>query len=83
MDIVPTFGRRLREERERCGLSQAELSRRTGIAQSILSQIERGLTRDPGVSRAKVLEEALGVEPYGLLRPAGKRRRRSLEKAAS
>lgn len=51
---------RLREFREKAGLSQVELARRVRIASTNLSAIERGrLAPWPKVRRA--LEEELGV----------------------
>jgi len=36
------FGKRLRERREQVGLSQADVSRRTGIIQRDISRLEHG-----------------------------------------
>jgi transcriptional regulator with XRE-family HTH domain len=43
------FGPRIRQERERRGLSQRELARRLGVSPSLISQIESGQSR-PSVS---------------------------------
>jgi transcriptional regulator with XRE-family HTH domain len=37
------LGKRLRERREQAGLSQAEVSRRTGIIQRDISRLEHGI----------------------------------------
>lgn len=55
------FGERLRELREAAGLSQAELARRTGIAQQSIAVWEAGKS-DPGWSKVMKLAEALGVD---------------------
>lgn len=49
------FGALLRELRERCGLSQAELARRAGVNHTTISRLERG-QRHP--SRLMVLRLA-------------------------
>jgi|SoiMethySBSTD1v2_1073268.scaffolds.fasta_scaffold927019_1 transcriptional regulator with XRE-family HTH domain len=36
------FGKRMREQRKQCGLTQMELARRTGIIQGDISLLERG-----------------------------------------
>jgi transcriptional regulator with XRE-family HTH domain len=57
-----TPGVALRVVRELQGLSQSELARRTGIAQSAISAFESGV-QEMGIRRVKVLAEALGVHP--------------------
>lgn len=59
---MPFSGRRLRDVRERLLVTQAELSRRTGIAESNLSRIENGLQR-PRISTVRKIARALGVDP--------------------
>jgi len=56
LDVAP----RLRTLRERRGLSLRELSRRTGIAVSILSALERG-RNNVSVAKLKAIVDALGV----------------------
>lgn len=48
----------LREER---GMSQAELSRRSGVAQAIISYIEAGKTPNPRIDTVIALAQVLGV----------------------
>lgn len=67
------FGRNLARARERAGLTQQELGRRSGTGQAFVSQLEHGAIREPTVSKARRLEDALGLEPYSLL--TGQRRR--------
>jgi transcriptional regulator with XRE-family HTH domain len=57
-----TPGESLKIVRELQGLSQSELARRTGIAQSALSAFERG-AQEIGLKRAKTLAAALQVHP--------------------
>ncbi len=37
------FGKRLKEAREKCGLTQAELAEEIGVSQNFLGDIERGI----------------------------------------
>ncbi|MBM3223566.1 MAG: helix-turn-helix transcriptional regulator [Candidatus Tectomicrobia bacterium] len=59
--MTETLGSRIREARERYGMSQAELARRIGISGTALNQIESGKTPDPGVSRIIGIARVLGV----------------------
>jgi len=52
--------------RELAGLSQAELSRRTGISQGHISQIESG-QKHPRPATVRRMAEALGVPLASLL----------------
>ena len=63
------FGARMRQLREKVGLTQAELAQQSGIDRVAISQIERG-QRDVGVVRAAAVARALGVHP-GELFPSG------------
>ncbi len=55
-------GKSLQLLRELQELTQSELARRTGIAQSNISAFESG-SQEMGLKRVKVLAEALGVHP--------------------
>lgn len=59
-------GARLRMVREDLGLSQLELSRRTGIAQESLSRIETG-RRDPRLGTLQRLARGMGLSLEQLL----------------
>lgn len=50
---------RLRELRNEHNLSQLELSERSGVAQSVISDIETGVTKSPGVGIVMKLAKAL------------------------
>lgn len=54
-----TAGSLLREARMRAGLSQSELARRVGIAQSVISFYESG-RRQPSLPTLAVLLDATG-----------------------
>lgn len=74
-----TPGRALQIARELQELTQSELARRTGIAQSAISAFESG-AQEIGLKRVRVLAEALGVHPAVIAFPdyevpsSGKRR---------
>ena len=51
-------GRLLRTARERAGLSQRELARRAGTAQSVIARIELGLTRPAAENLERLLDAA-------------------------
>ncbi len=54
------IGARLREERDRVGISQRELARRIGLSASLISQIESGQSK-PSVSTLYGIVTELGV----------------------
>lgn len=60
------IGARLREARQREGLSLAELASRTGLTKGFLSQVERDLT-SPSVGSLMRLCDALGIAAGDLL----------------
>jgi transcriptional regulator with XRE-family HTH domain len=66
--IAVTPGEMLRTVRELQELTQSELARLTGIAQSNLSALETG-ARELGRERSLVLAKALRVHPAVLLFP--------------
>lgn len=53
------LGDRIRKRREMLGLSQQALAERTRIAQTLISRIERGVNKNPGVDVLKRLAIAL------------------------
>ena len=59
-EFEKVIGARLREQRERLGISQREVARRTGCSPSLISQIENGLSR-PSVSTLYSLVTELGL----------------------
>jgi transcriptional regulator with XRE-family HTH domain len=63
---VYDVGKNLRAARKKLGLSQVEVSQRSGVEQGEVSRIERGI-RDPQVSTLKKLAAAVEVPPGRLL----------------
>jgi transcriptional regulator with XRE-family HTH domain len=53
----------LREQRRRAGLTQVQLSQRSGIHQTHISKIELGLVGSPSYTTVRRLAEALNVSP--------------------
>ena len=54
--------------REKLGWSQNELSRRSGVRQSVLSDIESGVTRNPRIGTLMKIAKALNVPVEFLVR---------------
>ncbi|UQU63278.1 XRE family transcriptional regulator [Couchioplanes caeruleus] len=65
---LATIAAALRRERERVGISLAELARRAGLAKSTLSQLENG-TGNPSIETLWSLGVALGVPFSRLVEP--------------
>lgn len=66
----------LRLRRIEAGLNQDDLAARTGLNQSYISLLERGL-REPTGKTLKILADALGCEPRDLMRMRARRRPKS------
>lgn len=66
MDVVKLLGENVRRYRKLADISQEELSLRTGIKRSYISDLERG-TRNPTVKALGRLAEALELDPFQLL----------------
>lgn len=62
-----TLGERIRQARKARGMSQKFLAAQIGISPTALNQIERGETRDPGVSRIVAIARQLQVSADVLL----------------
>lgn len=60
----------LRKERLRKGITQHELSRKSGVKQSIISNIETGDTKNPRLDTALRLAAALGCKLDDLVEAA-------------
>ena len=61
------LGKNLRETRKQLGLTQEEVSQRSGVQAGEISRIESG-KRDPQVSTVERLAKALDIPPAQLLR---------------
>ena len=64
--LTIAFGKRMRELREREGLSQDALSDRAKLHRSIIGRLERG-AHQPTLSTALAVAKGLGVTPGELL----------------
>jgi transcriptional regulator with XRE-family HTH domain len=64
------FGARMRELREREGVSQDNLARESGIHPTSIGRIERG-GREPRLTTILKLADGLGVEPGELVNGLG------------
>ncbi|WP_294275313.1 helix-turn-helix transcriptional regulator [uncultured Sphingomonas sp.] len=66
MDVVKLLGDNVRRYRKLAGISQEELSLRTGVKRSYISDLERGF-RNPTVRVLGKIAEGLKVQPSQLL----------------
>ena len=62
-ELVEDFGKRIREGRQRKGLTQEELARKLNERQSVLSKVEAG-TQRPADDLARRLQRELGITLY-------------------
>lgn len=62
---------RLKQERERKGISQTELARLSGVKQQSISMIEQGKQKNPGIETLNALAVALGCDLRDLYVPDG------------
>jgi transcriptional regulator with XRE-family HTH domain len=69
-DLAGDIGRRLAAHRSQRGMRVAELAREVGVTPSLISQIERGLSR-PSVSTLFALAQALDVPVDAFFREGG------------
>lgn len=53
------IGRTMRRLREKRGLSQLALAKKSGVAQGYISDIEAGVKRNPGIETLRKLAKAL------------------------
>lgn len=56
-----TYGEVLSHFITETGVSKAELARRVGISRSQITELTNGSTKEPGLTRAKLIADALGV----------------------
>jgi transcriptional regulator with XRE-family HTH domain len=62
------IGERLRDLRKRALMSQRELAKRSSVGVTTIVRIERNQV-EPHGSTIRKLAEALGVDPYELVKP--------------
>lgn len=55
------IGTQVKKRREALGLTQQELAEKTGMPQTLISRIERGVNQNPGADVLKRLAVALRV----------------------
>ena len=78
------IGPRLREQRERLGMSLREIARRIGVSASLISQIERdkvnpsvstlwALARELGLNMGDLFDEETGAATAGATAPSRRR----------
>jgi putative transcription factor len=63
LDLVEDFGKRIREARQRKGLTQEELAQKLAERQSVLSKVEAG-TQRPNDDLARRIERALDIKLF-------------------
>jgi len=63
IDEKRTIAKVLKEYRERCGISQLELSIKAGISQTAVGEIECGNILNPRVETLIKIAQALELEP--------------------
>ena len=68
MDMRRLLGRNVRLCRVDAGLTQEQLSDRSGFSQQYISDMERGL-RNPTIVSLYELADALGTTPVALITP--------------
>ena len=56
-----TYGEVLDYYIRETGVSRAELARRIGASRSQITDLIKGRTKEPGLTRAKMIADALGV----------------------
>ena len=66
-EISKKLGKNFKRIRIQKGMSQGDIYRLTGMDRAYLSSLENG-KRNPTLSNIKKIAEALGVEPYELLK---------------
>jgi transcriptional regulator with XRE-family HTH domain len=64
------IGKQIREEREKCKLSQEKLAKALGMSRTTIGQIENGTVQEIGVRKLIRVLEYLGLELR--VRPAGR-----------
>ncbi|MHB8125006.1 MAG: helix-turn-helix domain-containing protein [Desulfitobacteriaceae bacterium] len=60
---MPELGKKLREIRLTKGLSGRELSQKSGVARSLISQLETGKRQSTGIDTIRRLAQALEISP--------------------
>jgi len=64
---LPTIGMKIQRLREKRGLTQEALAKKTGLSRGYLARLESG-RHDPSLSTLEKIAKALGVKTWELLR---------------
>ena len=59
----------VKERREALGMSQVQLAQASGVAQTNISKIERGMNQNIGILTLEALARALGCELSDIYKP--------------
>ena len=72
-DVFKKIGGRIKEQREKAGMTQEELSEAIGLSQNFLSQLENG-RRKPSISTVDSIASALNlpIDSFFLFSPGKK-----------
>jgi transcriptional regulator with XRE-family HTH domain len=73
----------LRDWRIRAGLSQCELAEATGLTQSYISLLERGVRKRPSARTLKVIADVVGCQIDDLMLKRSRRRPKAAAVAAA
>lgn len=66
-EVASLNGRQVKERREAAGMSQRQLSVRSGLTERTIGALERGEQTDPQLSTLEALAAALGVTVADLI----------------
>jgi transcriptional regulator with XRE-family HTH domain len=77
-NVAQAFGDALKALRVNAGVSQEQMSRRSGMERTYISQLERGL-RDPSLSYVLRVAEFFKVAPGTLVRDVARRLRKGVQ----
>ena len=68
INVVKSFGEKVRLYRGKFGITQEELGFKSGLDRTYISGIERGI-RNPSITSASKIVEALGVSLIDFFKP--------------
>jgi len=65
------IGDRIKKERTRLGMSQADLAKKVNLSRNAISKIEMGASKNPSSRNLHPIARALGVDPEWLITGKG------------
>lgn len=68
---MQTLGELIKEQREKLGISQRELSRQTGVDNNTIAKLEKGVRKKPNTLALKKIAYILNVDLKKILKLAG------------